>query len=95
MGTHIRDGSSVATSFDFDVHVFVTVLSIENCISLSYVSVFRFLDLSHMHLYHMTNSANQNSSCNHEAENKASIKIPTVIMFCKQTVLCIAYEICK
>ena len=41
-----------------------------------------------MHLYHMTQSANQNSSCNHEAEHMASIKIPTVILFCKHTALC-------
>ena len=44
-----------------------------------------------MHLYHMTNSANQNSSCYHEAEHKATIKLPTVIMFCKQTVLYILH----
>ena len=38
-------------------------------------------------VYHITNSANQNSSCKHEAELKASIKITTVILFCKHTAL--------
>ena len=49
-----------------------------------------------MHLYHMTDSANQNSSCNpactHEAEHMAGIKIPTVILFCKHTVLYLVHS---
>ena len=40
-----------------------------------------------MHVYHKTNSANQNSSCKHKDEHMASVKIPTVTMFCKHTVL--------
>ena len=44
-----------------------------------------------MHLYHMANSADQNSSCNptcnHEAEDMARTKIPIVILFCKHAVL--------
>ena len=38
-------------------------------------------------IHHMTNSANQNSSCNYEADHMASIKIPTVILFCKHIAL--------
>ena len=40
-----------------------------------------------MHLYHMTNLANQNSFCSHKAKLMASIRIPTVILFCKHTAL--------
>ena len=47
-----------------------------------------------MHLYHITSSANQSSSCNHEAKHMASIKIPTVSLFCKHTVLCIWHTKC-
>ena len=47
-----------------------------------------------MDLYHMINSANQNSSCNHKAELMASINIPTVILFCKHTVLNIMHTKC-
>ena len=40
-----------------------------------------------MHLYYMTNSANQNSSFIQEVVHMASIKMPTVILFIKHTAL--------
>ena len=48
------------------------------------------MDSSHMYLYHMTNSANQKSSCNNEAEHK----IPSVILLCRHTVLYILHTKC-
>ena len=42
---------------------------------------------SHMHLYHMSKSVNQNWSWDHEV----SIKIPQAIQFCKHMVLCVLH----
>ena len=48
-----------------------------------------------MHIYHnIITQPIKNSSCNHEAEHMTSIKIPTVILLCKHTVLYILNTKC-
>ena len=51
-------------------------------------------DSSHMHLYHMSYSANRNSSCSHETKHMASIKYQQIFCFrSMQSCLYIAYEV--